>query len=114
MNGDEMERMKAIVAQISAELTGRCGSPGAAEVHLVVYGVGMDEAGAAALFAEASQGTPVEGVRLVVRRGAQQYICWSCCGLRFEADDGVCPNCGEEAIRLPDTVTFGIREIRCP
>ncbi len=107
----EEARMKAIVDQVAGELASQ-GIPAAeAGVMLVVYGGTLTPGEAAALFERLSAGTGAEGVTLKVRIGGTQYICWNCCGLRFEAEDGVCPNCGETAVILPDEVAFGVRDV---
>lgn len=108
---DELERMRALVAQAIAEAR----RDGAAhnglrlsEVHLVLYG-DQDEAEARRLFEQASRDTGAEGARLVIERAGSRYICWNCCGLRFESSDGLCPNCGEVAMRVPDEIAFALR-----
>ncbi len=108
---DELERMRALVAQAIAEArrddTAHNGLK-LSEVHLVLYG-DQDEAEARRLFEQASRGTGAEGARLVIERAGSRYICWNCCGLRFESNDGLCPNCGEVAMRVPDEIAFALR-----
>jgi Zn finger protein HypA/HybF involved in hydrogenase expression len=101
--------MKAIVAQAIAEARNGQGK-GLAKVHLIVYG-NMEEEKVRRLFEEASQGTQAEGVALSVQKALSRFICWNCCGLRFESMDGVCPNCGEVALEVPDEISFALREV---
>jgi Zn finger protein HypA/HybF involved in hydrogenase expression len=59
---------------------------------------------------ELSLGTPAEGAQVVLRRAPSRFICWNCCGLRFQSEDAeaVCPNCGHEAWLIPVDVTFAL------
>jgi Zn finger protein HypA/HybF involved in hydrogenase expression len=102
---DQLERMRAIVAQAIAEAKGH-----PLEIHLLTYG-DMAEAQVLAFFAEASKGTSAEGVAVMVQRAGSRYICWNCCGLRFESEDGVCPNCGESALEVPEEIDFALRKV---
>ena len=104
--------MKAIVAQAMAECkTMNSERPcNGMDIHLVVYG-GIGEAEVRALFDTASRGTPAEGAKLVIDLAGTRYICWNCCGLRFESTDGVCPNCGEIALKVPDEIAFALRSV---
>jgi Zn finger protein HypA/HybF involved in hydrogenase expression len=106
MRAQYLERMKAIVAQAIAEAHGHLLS----EIHLVVYG-DIDEGQVKEIFIEASQGTQAEGVRLIIHGAGSRYICWNCCGLRFESEDGVCPNCGELALEVPEEIAFALRHV---
>ncbi|MBN1121101.1 MAG: hydrogenase maturation nickel metallochaperone HypA [Anaerolineae bacterium] len=109
---ERLERMRAIVAQAMAECkTMNSERPcKGMDIHLIVYG-GIDEAEARVLFESASRGTPAEGAKLVIELVGTRYICWNCCGLRFESSDGVCPNCGEAAIKVPDEIAFALRSV---
>ncbi len=89
--------MKAIIAQAIAEAHHDQGSK-LAKVHLIVYG-NTEEDKVRCLFEEASRGTQAEGVALSIQKAPSRFICWNCCGLRFESTDGLCPNCGELARR---------------
>jgi Zn finger protein HypA/HybF involved in hydrogenase expression len=106
MRAQYLERMKAIVAQAIAEAYGHPLS----EIHLVVYG-DINEEQVKDIFIEASQGTQAEGVTLIAQGAGSRYICWNCCGLRFESEDGVCPNCGELALEVPEEIAFALRHI---
>ncbi len=105
MVANQLERMRAIVAQAIAEANGR-----PLGIHLLSYG-GLDEAQVLELFTEASRGTPAESVAVVVQYAGSRYICWNCCGLRFESEDGVCPNCGEVALEVPEEIDFALRKV---
>ena len=105
---EQLERMRAIVAQAVAEAQ-QIGSS-QYSVHLVVYGR-VDDAEVTALFEEAGRGTSAEGARLVIEHAGSRYICWVCCGLRFESADGVCLNCGELAFEVPEDISYGLRQV---
>jgi len=40
-----------------------------------------------------------------------RYVCWNCCGLRYEAADGVCPNCGHEGLVIPPDLVVALEKI---
>jgi Zn finger protein HypA/HybF involved in hydrogenase expression len=102
---NQLERMRAIVAQAIAEAKGH-----PLKIHLLTYG-DMAEDQVLAFFAEASKGTAAEGVAVMVQHAGSRYICWNCCGLRFESEDGVCPNCGESALEVPEEIDFALRKV---
>ena len=109
----EREMVRAMLQQALAE--GR--SRGAGRVtclHLVVYaGLAGMEARLRQLVHELSLGTPAQGAQVVLRRAPSRFICWNCCGLRFQSEDAeaVCPNCGHEALRIPAEVTFALERV---
>ncbi|HEC21608.1 MAG TPA: hydrogenase maturation nickel metallochaperone HypA [Chloroflexi bacterium] len=107
---DQLERMKAIVAQAIAEAECHHRGVRLATVHLIVYGETAEEA-LRRLFEKASRGSPAEGARLIIERATSRYICWNCCGLRFESGDGVCPNCGELALEVPPDISFALQRV---
>ncbi|HOA23564.1 MAG TPA: hydrogenase/urease maturation nickel metallochaperone HypA [Aggregatilineales bacterium] len=109
---DHLERMRAIVAQAVAEARRAANGSGArlTAIDLVAYGE-TDPAVVAHLFAEASRGTEAEGAVVAVTQAGSRYICWNCCGLRFESDDGICPNCGEDALEIPEEIGFGLGRV---
>jgi len=43
----------------------------------------------------------------------RRFICWDCCGLRYEApdDNPMCPNCGGVGIIVPPEITFALDHI---
>ena len=104
--------MKAIVEQAVAECKtmNRQHPCTGMDIHLIVYG-GISEAEARELFETASKGTPAEDAKLTIELSGTRYICWNCCGLRFESSDGVCPNCGDEALKVPDEIAFALRSV---
>ncbi|MBN1312871.1 MAG: hypothetical protein JXB30_15765 [Anaerolineae bacterium] len=102
---NQLERMRAIIAQAVAEAKGHL-----QKVHLLSYG-GIAEDQVLTLFAEASRDTPAEGVEAIVLPAGSRYICWNCCGLRFESEDGVCPNCGEVALEVPEEIDFALYKV---
>ncbi len=106
---DKLERMKAILAQAAAEAERAAAR--LLGVQLDLY-TGMPEDELRILYEQASRGTPVEGVPLTVFPVGHRYICWNCCGLRFEGEDSACPNCGEEALEVPSEIAFALRRIQ--
>jgi Zn finger protein HypA/HybF involved in hydrogenase expression len=104
-------RMRALIDQALAHLRREPSGARLSEVHLDLY-TGMDEPQARALFAEIAHGTPAEHAALIVRPSGSRYICWNCCGLRFEGWEGVCPNCGEEAIKVPEEIPFALYKVK--
>lgn len=106
---NQMERMRAIIAQALAEAGQQAGGH-LAGIHLIAYG-GLAEAEIINLYHEASRGTPADGVALRIEHAGSRYICWNCCGLRFEGSDGMCPNCGELALEIPEEIAFALRRV---
>jgi Zn finger protein HypA/HybF involved in hydrogenase expression len=102
---NRLERMRAIIDQAVAEARGRVH-----KIYLLSYGDMADEQ-VLGLFVEASHNTPAEGVEAIVLHAGSRYICWNCCGLRFESDDGVCPNCGEVALEVPEDIDFALSKV---
>jgi Zn finger protein HypA/HybF involved in hydrogenase expression len=100
------ERMRALIEQAAAEARSQ-GNERVAHLHLRLYGP-VDQGAVAALFDAQSRGTPAEGARLTFSHAADRYICWNCCGLRFEGASGVCPNCGGQALPIPDEIAFAL------
>jgi Zn finger protein HypA/HybF involved in hydrogenase expression len=103
----QIERMKAIVAQAVAEAQQH--SAALSQVRLTVYGAHTYDQ-IENWFRAAALGTTAEKAELVIEDAGSRYICWNCCGLRFEAEDGVCPNCGEMALEVPDDIDFSLRQ----
>ncbi|NDJ52131.1 MAG: hypothetical protein GYB68_03480 [Chloroflexi bacterium] len=110
-HSDHVERAKAIVSQAVAEAETRHDGRTLIELWMVVYGaIDLDEAERA--INRAMQGTAAEGASLRLEKGGRRYVCWNCCGLAFEGEGGVCPNCEQEAQALPESVMFSLRRIR--
>jgi Zn finger protein HypA/HybF involved in hydrogenase expression len=104
---DQIERMKAIIAQAVAEA--ERGSQPLTRVHLLVYGDTKAEQ-VEQWFQVASRGTPAEAAEPLIESAGSRYICWNCCGLRFEGHDDVCPNCGEVALTIPEEIAFALKD----
>ena len=65
------------------------------------------------LVLELSAGTIAAGARLVTFPAPTRFICWNCCGLRYESGtgDAVCPNCGDLGMLIPPDVTFAFDHV---
>ncbi len=57
------------------------------------------------------QATPAGQAELHFAAKPGRYICWNCCGLRYEAVDGVCPNCGHEGLVVPMEMVVALDHI---
>jgi len=57
------------------------------------------------------QATPAGQAELHFAAKPGRYICWNCCGLRYEAVDGVCPNCGHEGLVVPMEMVVALERI---
>lgn len=106
-----INQMRALIAQAVAEARQERRRPLVAEVQLIAYG-GIDPDEVVLLFYEASQGTLAEDAAVIVQHTGSRYICWNCCGLRFESADGACPNCGEVALEVPEEIAFALRGVK--
>ncbi len=106
---EDLRRMKALIAQAVAEAHHEHKNPRIIEVALIAYG-DIPAERLTELFTEASRGTLAEGALVRVQETGTRYICWNCCGLRFESVDGVCPNCGEMSLEVPEAITFSLRD----
>ena len=104
------ERMRAIIDQALAHLRREGPDARLAEVHLDVYS-GIDEPELAALYADSARGTPAEHATMIPTARGSRYICWNCCGMRFEGWEGVCPNCGETALEVPQDISFALHKV---
>ena len=81
-------------------------------LHLTLYAVpevSLDTI--CATIDSARRGTPAEAADLRFSEAAAHYICWNCCGLRFEGEDGICPNCESEALLVPDEIVFALNRV---
>ncbi len=58
-----------------------------------------------------SAGTLAETAEVITFPAPSRFICWNCCGLRFQSEDPVCPNCGHEGMIVPLEVTFALDHI---
>ncbi len=108
---DLADRIRAIIGQALAEAEAR-GSLPVRSLHIVLYDQDPALPDAIGLtFKWHSRGTALEGARLVFKPAISRFICWNCCGLRFESADGVCPNCGELGITIPEELAFGLEHV---
>ncbi len=57
------------------------------------------------------QATPAGHAQLYFTPKPGRYICWNCCGLRYESVDGVCPNCLHEGIVIPLEMVVALERI---
>jgi Zn finger protein HypA/HybF involved in hydrogenase expression len=55
--------------------------------------------------------TPAGEAELHFTQRPGRYICWNCCGLRYEAIDGVCPNCLHEGLIVPPDMVVALEKI---
>jgi Zn finger protein HypA/HybF involved in hydrogenase expression len=113
-NGNNgLESVRAMLAQALAEARTR-GAERVVGLHLVMYNRSSEamETVHTALNTLVS-GTPAEGAVLHTRQAPSLFICWNCCGLRFEAADeeAICPNCGSPGLIVPPDVTFALEQV---
>jgi Zn finger protein HypA/HybF involved in hydrogenase expression len=109
----ERERVQALLNQALAEARSR-GASRIAVLHFVVYGSFQEtEARLRRILQELSLNTLAEDAQIVVRAGPNRFLCWNCCGLRFESgeEEAICPNCGHTATRIPIDITFALDHI---
>jgi Zn finger protein HypA/HybF involved in hydrogenase expression len=112
MNG-EMEKVKAMVAQALAEAQTHDAQRVTA-LHLTMYDPSTEALRAVKeALALVCARTPAEGARLVTRPAPSRYICWNCCGLRYESsdEDAMCPNCGSVGFAVPPDITFALDRV---
>jgi Zn finger protein HypA/HybF involved in hydrogenase expression len=57
------------------------------------------------------QATPAGQAELHFTPKPGRYVCWNCCGLRYEAIDGVCPNCLHEGLVIPMEMVVALERI---
>ena len=110
---ESVERVRAMIGQALAEAR----TQGAARVtalHLVMY----DESPQALedvrqALAMVTPGTPAQDAALVTTLAPSRFICWDCCGLRYEApaDNPMCPNCGGVGMIVPPEITFALDHV---
>jgi Zn finger protein HypA/HybF involved in hydrogenase expression len=109
----EREVVRAMLAQAIAEARAR-GAQRITELHLELYDPSpTTERSLRNLVAELGQNTLAEGAQVVTFSAPSRFICWNCCGLRFESEDSeaICPNCGHEGMLIPVEVTFALEHI---
>ncbi len=109
----EYDMVRAMLEQALAEARTR-GADRVTKLYLELYDSSPEtEASFLKLLREASANTPVENAQVVIRRVPSRFVCWNCCGLRYEGDnsDGICPNCGHEGLLIPADITFALDHI---
>lgn len=107
------EVVQAMLDQALAEARSRCASR-ITELHLVMYDSSQKTAAALRkILAELSVNTPAEHAQLILHPAPGRFICWNCCGLRYESEDpeGVCPNCGQAGLLIPADIAFALERI---
>ncbi len=110
---DKLESVRAMLAQALAEARTR-GAERVVALHLIMYDRSYEalETLHTAL-GTFTLGTPAENAKLYTRPAPSQFICWNCCGLRFEAneEEAVCPNCGSPGLIVPKDVIFALEGV---
>ena len=109
----DREEVRAMLQQALAEAHAQ--GPGRIErLHLELFDADLQiEEVLKDLVADLSRGTPAEGAQVVTFLAPSRFICWNCCGLRFESEDpeAICPNCGELGMLIPPEVTFALDRV---
>jgi len=109
----DTEVVRAMLNQALAEARSR-GANQVTELHLVMYDSSHEtEAAIRETLDELSVDTLAENAQVITRPAPSRFICWNCCGLRFESSDpeAVCPNCGQAGLLVPADVTFALERI---
>jgi len=110
-NEDVRERARAMVAAAVAEATA-LDAGAIAALHVTIYAApDLPREDIRAAIDAARRGTPAENAELHFAEAPARFICWNCCGLRFEGRDGVCPNCGSEGLKVPDEIVFALNRV---
>jgi len=111
MTDDLLERARAMISEAVAQ-SQASGAGAIAALHLTIYPTPETPPDAIRVAIEAAQrGTPAEGVPLHFSEAPARYICWNCCGLRFEGKNGICPNCESEALIVPEEIAFALDRV---
>ena len=111
--GLDPEVVRAMLNQALAEARSR-GASRITEMHLTMYDVSREtEQALRSVLDKLAANTPAEKAQVITSLAPSRFICWNCCGLRFESDDpeGVCPNCGHAALRVPTEIIFALHHI---
>ncbi len=107
------EVVRAMLNQALAEARSR-GASRITEMHLTMYDLAREtEQALRSVLHELAENTPAETAQVITSLAPSRFICWNCCGLRYESDDpeGVCPNCGHTALRVPSEIAFALHHI---
>ena len=106
---DELAR--AIIAEAVAGTQAQ-GANSISALHLTFYPIpNITSETVRAALDLARRDTMAQEASLHLREAAARYICWNCCGLRFEEMNGVCPNCESEAMPIPDEAVFALDRV---
>lgn len=107
------EWVQAMLEQALAEARTR-GAARIANLHLVMYDLSLEALRAVrSALDELCPGTLAEGAGLVITPAPTNFICWNCCGLRYQADgpEATCPNCGSLGLLVPPDIIFSLDHI---
>jgi Zn finger protein HypA/HybF involved in hydrogenase expression len=102
---------RALINQAVAEAAAQ-GQPEIRALHFVIYpaeDVTPDMIRTA--IDTMRQATPAGHAELHFTPKPGRYVCWNCCGLRYEAVDGVCPNCLHEGLIIPMEMVVALERI---
>jgi Zn finger protein HypA/HybF involved in hydrogenase expression len=109
----DREIVRAMLAQAVAEARARDANR-ITELHLEMFDPSPEtEHSIRSLVAELSVDTLAEGAEVLTFPAPSRFICWNCCGLRFESEnpEAVCPNCGDLGMLIPIDVTFALARV---
>jgi Zn finger protein HypA/HybF involved in hydrogenase expression len=109
----DTETVRAMLNQALAEARS-CGANRITELHLTMYDASREtEEALREILDELRANTLAEGAQVITRPAPSHFICWNCCGLRFESDDpeAVCPNCGHVGLLIPADIIFALDHI---
>ncbi len=109
----DSEVVRAMLNQALAEARSR-GANRITELHLMMYDSSQETQGTLRkMLDELSSATLAENAQVIVHPVPSRFICWNCCGLRFESDDteAVCPNCGHIGLLIPAEVICALDHI---
>ncbi len=109
----DTEVVRAMLNQALAEARSRRASR-ITELHLVMYDPSQEtEEALRKTVRELSVNTPAEHAQVITHPAPSRFICWNCCGLRYESDNpaAVCPNCGQTGLLIPADITFALERI---
>ncbi len=107
------ERVRAMLGQALAEARAQSAGQITA-IHLIMYDHSIEALQAVrSALNELCPGTLAEGATLVPIAATSNFICWNCCGLRYQADDpeAACPNCGSVGLVIPPEIVFSLDHI---
>jgi Zn finger protein HypA/HybF involved in hydrogenase expression len=102
-----------MVEQALAEARTR-GAARVTALHLTMYDHSLEALqDVQEALAVVTPGTSAQDAALVTTLAPSRFICWDCCGLRYEApdDNPICPNCGGAGIIVPPEITFSLDHI---